>query len=105
MAAGSPGHTTKTKKKVEVGTSKLVLVIVEMYASEDSKMKNVAIYLVGCIIESYNDKAEMVEDILGTYVSKTELLDSMRVNMKRIYPEASKILSEVFGIFLFGEKL
>ena len=105
MAAGGPGHIIKIKKKVEVYTSKLVLVIVEMYASQDPKIKNLAIHLVGCIIESYNDKDEMVTDILGTYISKMRLIDGMRVNMKRIYPETSKILSEVFGIFLFGEKL
>jgi hypothetical protein len=47
----------------------------------------------------------MTSDILGTYVSKMKLVAGMRSNMKKIYPEASKILSEIFGIFLFGEKL
>ena len=105
MAAGSPGRATIEKTKVEVDTSKLVLVIVEMYISEDPKMKDLAGHLAGCIIESYTNKDQMTADILGTYVSKMKLVASMRVNMKRIYPEASKILSEVFGIFLFGEKL
>jgi hypothetical protein len=108
MAAGSPGRSTlepKKKVKVEVETQKLVLIIVDIYASEDEKIKELGGHLAGCIIEAYDDTQEMTSDILGTYVSKMKLVAGMRSNMKKIYPEASKILSEIFGIFLFGEKL
>jgi hypothetical protein len=105
MAAGSPTPPVKQKTKVKVDTTKLVLIIVEMHASHDAAMKQLTTHLAACIIEAYDDTQEMVRDIISTYISPQKLLPAMRVNMKRVYPESSKILSDIFGVVIFGETL
>ena len=106
MAGIGPGRPEPPKKtKVKVPTGKLVLAIVEMYSSEEHEMQKLAGELAACIFESYNDKDEMRKDILGTYTGKKIMIQGMVMNMKRQFPEEARILSEVFGLFLFGEKL
>ena len=106
MARIGPGRPEPPKKTtVNVPTGKLVLAIVEMYSSEEKEMQKLAGDLSACILESYNDRELMVKDILGTYITKRLIIAAMRVDMKRLYPEESRILSEIFGVFLFGEKL
>lgn len=105
MASGGAGTPTKSETKVSAPTGKLVLAIVEMYSSQEQEMQKLAGDLAACIIESYSDKNKMVKDILGTYMAPKLMMDNMRMQMKRQHPEESKILSEIFGIFLFGEKL
>ena len=107
MAGIGPGSPKQPEKKikVKVPTDKLVLAIVEMYSSQEHEMQKLAGELAACIFESYNDKDEMKKDILGTYTGKKIMIEGMVMNIKRQFPEESKILSEVFGLFLFGEKL
>ena len=87
--------------KVQIETAKVVLAIVELYKSKDEKSKLLAIDLAGNILETYSEKEQMRMDILGSYVSGSILAGRIS-SMKRSYPDESKILSEIFGIFLFG---
>lgn len=105
MACGSPGLPVRQKTKVKVDTTKLVLILVEMNASHDPKMNQLTGYLAACIIEAYDDVEDMIRDILSTYIAPKKMIAAMRVDMKRVYPEISKTLSEIFGLVLFGEKL
>jgi len=106
MAAAGPGGPPKSpKKKVGVETSKLVLIIMELYKSEDPQVKGLVSYLAGCIIESYVNTEDMINDILKTYVSQSKLIAKMRIDMKRLHPKDAKILSDIFGVFLFGDIL
>ncbi len=99
-------QTPKTKQvRVQVPTHKLVLAIVELYKMEDLRAKDLAADLAGCILESYDSKEDMIKDIIGTYVTQKSIISAMKGNIKRMYKEESKILSEIFGVFLFGEKL
>lgn len=86
-------------------TKKLVIAIVELYKSEDKIKKILAGELASSIIASYNDTEILTKDILGAYVSNKVMLEGMKLNMKRQFPEEAKLLSEIFGIFLFGVPL
>ena len=105
MASAGPGPPKAPKKKVEVETSKLILIIMELYKSEDPQVKGLVSYLAGCIIESYADMQDMINDILKTYVTQSKMIAKMRIDMKRLHPEDSKILSNIFGVCLFGDIL
>ena len=87
--------------KVQVETAKVVLAIEELYKSESPKTKQIAIDLAGSILETYIDKEQMRMDILGAYVSGGSLASRISA-MERAYEDKCKILSEIFGIFLFG---
>lgn len=108
MTPGSPTPPTpptKPKTKVSVPTHKLILGIVELYKMKDPRPKELAADLAGCVLESYSDKEEMIRDIIGTYIAKKKITTIMKLDMKRTFKEDAKILSEIFGVFLFGEKL
>jgi hypothetical protein len=47
----------------------------------------------------------MRKHIIGAYVSEKKIFRDMILEMKNKHPEESKILTEIFGLFLFGEKL
>ncbi len=102
MATTLAGPPVKPQTKVKVPTRKLTIGIVELYKTKDPSL---AADLAGYILESYSDKEEMIRDILAAYVDRKSIITAMRSNMKKIYPEESKTLAEIFGLFLFGEKL
>ena len=91
----------KSGRTVKVITQKLVLAVVELYKSDDEYTKKLAIDLAGSILESYEDIELFRNDILGVYVS-SGMLDTKISAMRRIHPEISKTLSEIFGVVLFG---
>ena len=104
MVAGGPSPKPKATK-AQVPTQKLVLGIVELYKIGDPRAKELAVDLAGCIIESYDDKDRMKRDIVGAYTSEKLIFKAMSMEMKRMYPDISKVLSEIFGAILFGEKI
>jgi len=91
--------------KTKTPTKKLVVAIVELYRSDDESNKTLAGELASSIIESYDNTEVLIKDILGAYVSDKIVLQGMKRNMQRQFPEEAKLLSEIFGIFLFGEVL
>jgi len=106
MAAGGPAPPLKPKTKVTTPTDKLILAIVELYRIGDPRAQELAADLASCIMESYYDRDEMTRDILTSYVSShANMLIALKSSMKKHYPEEAKILSEIFGFILFGEKL
>lgn len=100
----APGTRTKQAPliMVKVPTHKIIIPIVEMYKSEDEHMKSMALQLAGYIIEAYEDHNQFKKDIFGTYVSGSTLSLGLAKNMKRMFPDETKILEEIFGAFLFG---
>ncbi len=101
----TPDSPTAPKVKVKVDTQNLVITIVEMYRSDNIKVKKLVSHLVGCIIEAYDNRDELIREILSTYTERKTMVNSMVTDMKKRYPQEAKLLSEIFGIFLFGEKL
>jgi hypothetical protein len=88
-----------------VHTKKLILAIVELYKLGDESDKTLACELAGYVIGSYLDADLMRKHIIGAYVSEKKIFRDMILEMKNKHPEESKILTEIFGLFLFGEKL
>lgn len=104
----SPASSITTKIEEEftkTPTKKLVLAIVELYKSEDLSNKKLASQLASSVIASYSDTDILTRQILGAYVSSSVMIDAMKLNIKRQLPEEAEMLSEIFGIFLFGELL
>jgi hypothetical protein len=89
--------------RVRVPTSKLILVIVDLYRSHDANMQQTALDLAGCVIEAYNDQDKLKKDIFNSYVSGgSNMVVSRKNQMKRLYPNEFEVLVKVFGAFLTG---
>jgi hypothetical protein len=105
MASGSAGENKKEQKFTQTPTKKLVLAIVELYQSEEDSTRELAAELAAAVIASYSDTDMLARTILGAYISDKVMLTGMKMNMKRIHPVESRLLSHIFGVFLFGEIL
>lgn len=98
-----PKGNTEKPNTIEMPTSKAVIAMVRMIQSEDEELKPIALELAGFIVEAYDDKQMLLDDILGSFVrTRASTPLAAKKLMERQFPNELNILQGIFGEFLFG---
>jgi len=91
------------RQRVRVPLERLILALVEMYQSDNDKLKTAALDLVPFVFENCVDINQLKTNILATFVRKHPIQRTMVSEMKRRFPKEAETLTELFGRFILGD--